>query len=434
VFDHCLHNGLTKPRSFLKFHDVLQSLAAILLQSWWRANIRRRIYLLQQTKRLDSTASSYQSPGGLDAAKQENDSTFFLFDPSAVFLLPDTLVSCFQSVQGMGTVQQAERMHKASSASSLIQQFWRSRNTTQMEAPVPRKLQPTQDPVSRAQALSLLRLIVSNVQRMQCWWRERLSHLCEIKERKTILIQAFFRGVQCRRQVRFQLSVILVQRRYRAVSLRREFLRMRRGMLFVQKRWKIYLSQPQFMARLRLRNKRIGVFQKLIKQQYNRKTQAITKIQRLWRLRRGVLTLQRLARRRFQEKLKAAILLQRTVRLFSAQSYFLRLRLAASHLAANWRGFSPRRLYHTQRSGFIVLQHRVKLSFREKTRATLLLQRHSRMISCKGSYSQKRAASQMLQKQWRGYSARKEYQVGQKKKGLECIIMKLDILLSGDES
>ncbi|CAB9498389.1 asp (abnormal spindle) homolog, microcephaly associated (Drosophila) [Seminavis robusta] len=412
----------------------LRTISAVLVQTWYRANKERRKYLSLQRKRAEQRAeqqpavpvgskSPIQDPSiganSVDTVRVDEAthitllSPLWLFRPEVVLSMPVSIASCLDSsraAKATGTMDMSTSFHGAKQEETVADEIRPSTNNTKEDRPAATTLAMMSNPVTRAEVLHQLRLIVSSVCRLQAWSRGRLERLFEIRMEMASILAAVFRGVRVRRFVLRIRSAMLIQSQFRAQVCSLEFQRMRKGFSSLQLKWAIYSSRPEFIARIEKRNKGLSAFQRVVKEQYRIKSTAVFKIQRQWKLRRGFIKLQKVAKRRYNTKTRAAVRLQQFWRMTSAKSAYLRLK-SAILLQKFWRMASAKLSYSRLKAAILLQKFwrmaSAKLSY-SRLKAAILLQKFWRMTSAQSSYSRLRSAIR-LQKFWRMTLAQSSY-------------------------
>ena len=443
VDDECVEVERTARSTQVVWLKKLRTIAAILVQSWWRATIQRKKYLLvnkTRSRHHEENSSTTKMTGRRVAISSIMESAdkasseafvprFFLFDPEVVFSLPKTITNCLAAVHG-ADAQLAGKDKSVEDTQATNERIDSRKNSE------------AQYPVTTMQYLQQLRLIVHSVCLLQHCWRQKLLRVYEMKQRMATRIEAIARGIQCRRHLQCTRAAIVIQRRVRAISLQADLRCMKNGFVCLQQEWRKYSAMPEFKARIKRRNRGLAIFQRAVAYHFLVKTVAAAAIQSQWRQRRGFLALQRLAKHRFQKKTGASVVLQRARRMHYARSTYLHSRRMATRVQSQWRRFACHRLYHKQHSGFVLLQIMAKESFQKKifatkTKSAVLLQRFQRMKSKRADYCTIYAGAQSLQKlakksfakkstsatclssHWRGYKMRNSY--SQMRLGSICI-------------
>ncbi|XP_049708653.1 unconventional myosin-IXa isoform X3 [Elephas maximus indicus] len=124
--------------------------------------------------------------------------------------------------------------------------------------------------------------------------------------------------------------IIVLQRRFRVLLCRQQFLRLRRASVIIQRFWRNYLNQKQVKDAAVQKNAFIMA-------------SAATLLQASWRA--------HLARRRYLELRAAAIITQQRWR-----EQYRRRHMAAVYIQARWKGYRESKRYQEQRNKIILLQ------------------------------------------------------------------------------
>lgn len=413
----------------------LRTLAGILVQCWWRAKTQRRKYLLIQkemTEQREKEALTFKNSklrnDGITSEKQESTSStnmntttkvtlqkpFWLFNPEVVLSLPVSLASCLDSVQPMDAFC-GEKNRRANVSAQKIQRCWLAHKALVKSKEAAKVLPPTKKecamtkPVTRSQIHKQLLLINSSVTHLQAWWRLNLLRIHTEKVAKATKIESFVRGVLARGFVIRLQSAIRIQRRYHVWSANAKYFTMRQGFISLQREWLRYACLPEFRARIAKRNGAVITLQRRARQRIQDKIALAIRLQRQWRFRRGIISLQRRAKRMYGGKSRAACLIQQTWRMFQMKFAFNRFKTMATRVQSQWRTFRGLVAFQKQRIGFVHLQLLWVQKFQAKTDAAICLQRQWRMSATMVAYRQDRSAATLLSKVWRRHSCRLAY-------------------------
>ena len=406
VHEECIEIERTARPSQLVWVKRFRSIAAILVQSWWRMSIQRRTYLHRHTRAEDSPAENLigrrvaissileSSPrnkhgGNLHDTEQTREvaisgviqsadrgskeavvPTFLLFNPEVVFSLPRRITNCLVSTKA--TDSQLADEEKSVLAAIRIQNWWRIQRSI-MRTTVAFALSQVNSAetcqFSTAHYLHQMRLMIQSVCLLQALWRRTLSRVKSKKESMSTKIASIVRGMQCRRNLQCNHAATVIQRRAQVMFLQHRLRCMKDGFVGLQKEWRKYAAVPEFKARIARRDQGLTIFQRAITHWFLVKSKAAVTIQQEWRLRRSMVIC----------------------------------------LQTQWRRFSCRQLYNKQRAGCVLLQIKAKTVFQIKTFTVLALQNQWRMASMKAKYEQKRLCAKYLQTAWRAFSSRSNY-------------------------
>lgn len=128
------------------------------------------------------------------------------------------------------------------------------------------------------------------------------------------------------------------------------------------------------------------------------------------KIRKGVV-LQVLARQSYETKTKAAILVQKRLRLYCAKKLYRKQKLGVVLIQRQWRLRMCQRRFKTQGRGFTALQLLGKQHYQTKASSVTKLQTHWRMVTVRCAYREKRAASIVIQTRFRGAIRKAAYEI-----------------------
>lgn len=427
VHEECIEIERTARPSQFVWVKRFRSMAAILVQSWWRMSIQRRNYLLGRTSTDNSpaenlvghrvaissmleSASRKNHDGNLQvtvqtrkvavsgimepadkASKETFVPSFLLFDPEIVFSLPKSITNCLVSTKSPDPQLAGEE--KSVHDVIRIQRWWRIRRSMRTTVTVLHsELNSAEScPFSTTHYLHQMRLLIRSVCLLQVFWRRTLVRVNKKKTMMATRIESVVRGMQCRCNLQCIHAATVIQRRVQLMFLQDKLRCMKVGFASLQKEWRKYAAVPEFKARIARRDRGLTIFQRVVAHWFLVKSKACTTIQNQWRFRR------------------ASVIIQRTWHMHRAKSNYNHLRAMATCLQTQWRRFTCHQLYNKQRAGVVFLQNKAKKIFQVKTFTMLALQNQWRMASAKAKYEQKRVYAKHLQTSWRASSSRSKY-------------------------
>uniref|UniRef100_H2S1U5 Assembly factor for spindle microtubules n=1 Tax=Takifugu rubripes TaxID=31033 RepID=H2S1U5_TAKRU len=373
----CVRNFLQKCR------DKKQNQAAVVIQAVWRGHAVRNG--IKREKRARLQASQHKAATVIQAHWR----TFMA-------------LKAFQKLRYYTIILQAQwRMRRASSAygklywaTTIIQTHWRARVLAKHDR----------------EYYCLLRAAVVKLQRGYRRWQliktQKENHAAKViqtvfkkwfKERMdarttaAVRIQSWYRMQKCHVQYKkVQLSVVLIQARYRGGAQRKRVAKMKRAALIIQLWFRACVVRDvQRQTFVELRAAAITVQAayrgKLARESLKKQHGAATVIQaalRKYAARRRYLLLKKAATV-VQQKYRATALARDTKKEYDA------FRKAALTIQANWRGRADRKKMEKQHQ------------------CATLIKAHYRRYKAQAEYRSKRAAAVVIQRYYRGYMAGK---------------------------
>uniref|UniRef100_A0A1X7V6E3 Calponin-homology (CH) domain-containing protein n=2 Tax=Amphimedon queenslandica TaxID=400682 RepID=A0A1X7V6E3_AMPQE len=251
--------------------------------------------------------------------------------------------------------------------------------------------------------------------------RWQVQQQLSIQHEAARLIQSQYRGHTARHNYQAtRAKIILLQSHWRATLLarkeREDYINKRRAAITLQSHFRRWKVQKQ----LAIQHKAATLIQSHIKchiasQNFATLKLKVIRLQVYWR----ATLLARKERESYLDKRRAAILIQSHFRRWQVQQQLSLQHQAATLIQSLYRGYSRRQHYLAMRNSALLIQsywratvacRREREAYLQLKHATITLQSHFRRWQVQQQLSIQHEAARLIQSQYRGYTARHNYQ------------------------
>ncbi|XP_061184440.1 abnormal spindle-like microcephaly-associated protein homolog [Saccostrea echinata] len=241
---------------------------------------------------------------------------------------------------------------------------------------------------------------IITIQRAVRKFRERRK---SEKERAAIVLQKTWRAycVKCWYK-KTQASITVIQRALHAWKQRKNFLRKRKAVLFLQQKYRAHqLAKRQRATFIQIKSSSI-VIQQAWKRHLEKCTRAATKIQSYWRC--------FMALRKYRIVRKGVVATQAAFRVYSARKLYLSQHRAVITIQGRWKeilvGRQIRQRFLAQKAAVITIQatfkgHQVRKQFLQTRFAVIIFQKSFRRLVTYKKFQLMKESTVKIQRKWR---------------------------------